>query len=180
MGRGDSGYTDLFGPERVPKYDARVEAYGTIDEATSALGIARAASRAEHVQALLVEVQQDLYLIMAELATPANLREKLGLRLEAADVERIDAATRAIEGRVPLPKKFILPGACAASAGLDFARAVIRRAERQVAKLIHEGVVDNEEILRYLNRASSLLFVAARDEEYSQGIPFSLAERRQR
>ena len=180
LGRGDSGYTDLFGPERVPKYDERVEAFGTIDEATSALGMARAAAHSERVQQLLQEVQQDLYVIMAELATPPKLRERLGEHIAAADVERVEAETRAVQQQVTLPNQFILPGACQASAVLDFSRAVVRRAERQVAKLVHDKVVENAEVLRYLNRASSLLFVLARYEEVSQGIPFSLARRRWR
>jgi cob(I)alamin adenosyltransferase len=180
LGTGDSGYTDLLGPERVPKYDERVEAYGTIDEASSALGMARAAAGSERVKDLIQEVQQDLYIIMAELATPPTNRDRLLARVGAEDVARIEAATRAAEERVTLPKQFILPGACVASAALDFGRAVIRRAERQVAKLVHDGIVDNEEILRYLNRASSLLYALARDEEASQGVPFSLTKRPRR
>jgi cob(I)alamin adenosyltransferase len=178
LGRGDSGYTDLLGSERVPKYDDRIEASGTLDEATSALGMARAALRTDEVRLMLEEMQQDLYILMAELATPAARREGLVGRLGAADVVRLDAATRSVEEKVALPRQFILPGACPASAALDFARTVVRRAERQVARLLHEQVIDNVELLRYLNRASSLLYVLARYEEASQGIPFSLATRR--
>ncbi len=178
LGRGDSGYTDLLGAERVPKYDERVEAYGTLDEATSALGLARASTQSTRVQQLVHEVQQDLYLLMAELATPAKLRERLGERIAAADVDRVEAETREVQSQLTLPNQFILPGACQASAALDLARAIIRRAERQVAKLVHQQVVDNKETLRYLNRASSLLYVLARYEEASQGIPYLLARRR--
>lgn len=180
LGSGDSGYTDLLGPERVPKYDERVEAYGAIDEATSALGVARSLATVEHVRGLIQDVQQDLYIIMAELATPEQSRGRLLARVGAEDVERIEAATRAEEERAPLPKGFILPGACPSSAALDFARAVIRRAERRVAKLVHEGKLDNHEILRYLNRASSLAFAMARDEEKSQGVPYAPVRRPRR
>lgn len=180
LGTGDSGYTDLLGTERVPKYDRRVEAYGTIDEATSALGMARAVATTERVKELIQDVQQDLYIMMAELATPAENRDRLLARIGAGDVDRVEAATRGEEERVTLPKQFILPGACPASAAMDFARTVIRRAERQVALLVHEGIVENEEILRYLNRTSSLLFAMARDEEASQGVPFTLTRRPRR
>lgn len=180
MGRGDSGYTDLPGLERVPKYDQRIEAEGTLDEATSALGLARAAALMPDVRQLLAEMQQDLYVIMAELATPPSRRAKLVARIESADVDRLEAETHATEEKVQLPTQFILPGACPASAALDFSRAVMRRAERRVAQLVHEQVVENKETLRYLNRASSLLFVLARYEEASQGVPFSLTQPRRR
>ncbi|MDA8218537.1 MAG: cob(I)yrinic acid a,c-diamide adenosyltransferase [Dehalococcoidales bacterium] len=180
LGRGDSGYTDLLGGGRVPKHDERVEAVGTIDEATSALGMARAAAGAARVRELLADMQQDLYVVMAELATAPSLRDKLAERITAVDVDWLEAETRATQEQVELPKAFILPGASPASASLDFARAIVRRAERQVAKLVHEEVIDNKEVLRYLNRASSLLFVLARYEEASQGIPFSLARQRRR
>lgn len=180
LGRGDSGYTDLLGAERVPKYDERVEACGTLDEATSALGMARAAAQTQRVRELLQEVQMDFYVIMAELATPARLRDRLGERIATADVDRVEAATREVQAQLMLPACFILPGACQASAALDFGRAVVRRAERQVAKLVHGAAADNREMLRYLNRASSLLYMLARYEEASQGIPYSLAERRRR
>lgn len=178
LGGGDNGYTDLLGSERVPKYDPRIEAVGTIDEATSALGLARAATQDETVRQQLQAMQQDLYMIMAELATPAEHRAALVGRIGAADVERVEAATRDLQGRVRLPQQFILPGACQASAALDFARTVVRRGERQVAKLVHEQMLANGELLRYLNRASSLLYMLARYEEVSQGVPFSLAQRR--
>jgi cob(I)alamin adenosyltransferase len=180
LGTGDKGYTDLLGSERVPKYDERVEAVGTIDEATANVGLARALTQNQRARQALAELQQDLYVIMAELATPPNQRAQLVARVTAADVDRLEGETRAIEGEIELPKQFILPGALPASAALDVARTVVRRAERRVAKLTHEHAVDNEDLLRYLNRASSLLFALARYEETSQGVPYSLTQRRRR
>ncbi|MCL5110131.1 MAG: cob(I)yrinic acid a,c-diamide adenosyltransferase [Chloroflexi bacterium] len=180
LGTGDNGYTDLLGAERVPKYEERVEAVGSIDEATSSLGLARALTQSQRVRQLLADLQQDLYLIMAELATPASQRPQLVARVGAADVERIEGETRAVEAEIEMPKQFVLPGALPSSAALDLARTVVRRAERRVAKLVHEHVVDSGDVLRYLNRASSLLYALARYEETSQGVPYSLTQRRRR
>ncbi|MHB1134045.1 MAG: cob(I)yrinic acid a,c-diamide adenosyltransferase [Chloroflexota bacterium] len=179
-GRGDSGYTDLLGSERVPKYDERVDVIGTIDEATSAIGLARAADVGDETRARLQELQQQLYVMMAELATPPAQRLKLLARITAAEVEEIEGQTRTTEAQFTLPNQFILPGACAASAALDFARTVVRRAERGTARLAHSQTLDNREILRFLNRASSLLFALARYEEARRGIGYSLTERRRR
>lgn len=162
------------------KYDERIEAEGSLDEASSALGLARATSLTPRVRQLIADMQQDLYVMMAELATPPSQRIKLVARITAADVARLEEGIRALEESVELPKQFILPGACLSSAALDFTRTVVRRAERRFAKLVHEKVVENQEMLRYLNRASSLLFVMARYEEASQGVPFSLTRRRGR
>ena len=179
-GRGDSGYTDLLGSERVAKYDERIEVLGDIDEATSAVGVARAAPVGEETREALIWLQQQLYVIMAEVATPPAQRAKLVARVGAAEVETLAERTRATEAKVELPRQFILPGASTTSAALDFARAVTRRAERGVAGLVHGQQLQNREVLRFLNRASSLLFALARYEEARQGVDFALTERRRR
>jgi cob(I)alamin adenosyltransferase len=166
-----------LGPERVPKYDLRPETYGTLDEATSALGLARALSEQERVQEVVRQVQHDLYLMMAEVAVPAEQLEKLPYRIKEEQAEWLDRIIAELEGLVELPKQFVLPGASAASAAIDVARTVVRRAERHAVRLVHEGFMPPGNILRYLNRLSSLLFVLARYEEYASGVGFDIASR---
>jgi cob(I)alamin adenosyltransferase len=166
--KGDEGYTDLLGG-RVPKYDARPETYGTLDEATSNIGLARALATSERTKAVLIDVQRDLYTMMAELAFTAEMRQGK-FHITAEHVARIEAETDAIEAEVPLPPHFILPGDTAAGAALDVARAVIRRAERLAVKLAHDGEIDNDQLLAYLNRLSSLLFILARFEDREAGV----------
>jgi cob(I)alamin adenosyltransferase len=165
---GDQGYTDLLGG-RVPKYDPRPETYGTIDEATSCIGFARAVASSERTQAILVEVQRDLYIMMAELAFTADLRQ-VRYHITAEHVQRIERDTDQLEHEVELPPHFILPGDSVAGAALDVARAVVRRAERHAVKLTHDGEIANEQLLAYLNRLSSLLFILARFEDREAGV----------
>jgi cob(I)alamin adenosyltransferase len=165
---GDEGFTDLLGG-RVPKYDARPETYGTIDEATSNLGLARALAHSDRTKAILVEVQRDLYTMMAELAFASDMRQGK-FHITAEHVARIEAETDALEADVPLPPHFILPGDSVAGAALDVARAVIRRAERLAVKLAHDGEVENAQVLAYLNRLSSLLFILGRFEDQEAGV----------
>ena len=167
--KGDDGYTGLLGQGRVPKYDPRPEAFGTIDEATSAMGLARATIKSERNRRVLLESQRHLYCIMAELAsTPETAKtfECLG----ADKVEWLEANTDAIAAEVKLPREFIVPGDSLPGATLDLARAVVRRAERLVVKLYHDGLTTNPHIIRYLNRLSSLLFVMARHEDALAGV----------
>jgi len=166
--KGDEGYTDLLGG-RVPKYDARPETYGTLDEATSNIGLARALATSERTKAILIEVQRDLYTMMAELAFTSEMRQGK-FHITADHVSRIEAETDALEQDVPLPPHFILPGDTAAGAALDVARAVIRRAERLAVKLAHDDEIDNDQLLAYLNRLSSLLFILARFEDREAGV----------
>lgn len=172
---GDEGYTDLLGG-RVPKYDARPETYGTIDEATSNIGLARALSNSDRTKALLVEVQRDLYTMMAELAFAPEMRQGK-YHITAEHVARIEAETDRLEADVPLPPHFILPGDSVAGAALDVARAVIRRAERLAVKLAHDGEVENTHVLAYLNRLSSLLFILGRFEDQEAGVVATKAKK---
>ncbi len=175
FGRGDAGLTDLLGGERVPKHDRRVEAYGELDEASSALGLARALSPSAPVAASLLGLQRDFFVIMSELAATESYRGKLARRIGSAEVARLDQELAAAQERAPLPRAFILPGACPQSAAIDLARAIVRRAERRVSELAGSGAVANEAIMRYLNRASTLLFALARAEEAAQGLEPTLA-----
>lgn len=165
---GDSGYTGLLGDQRVPKWDPRPETFGTLDEATSALGLARALATEPAVREAVHDVQKDLYLLMAELATPAENYDRLGYRVTEEHVARVERQLEEFKGRVAIGNVFIIPGAAAPGAALDLARAIVRRGERAAAKLFHDGTIANAEVLRYLNRVSDLLFVLARVEEHGR------------
>jgi cob(I)alamin adenosyltransferase len=162
---GDEGYTDLLGNRRVPKYHRRPEAFGTIDEATSALGLARAHAQQQSLKDRIYRLQNDLYVLMAELATPPENYEKVDFKIKAEDVERLDAESEQLKTEVEIAKTFIVPGATVTGAALDLARTIVRRGERFVARLYHEGDITNPDALRYLNRLSDLLFIMARHEE---------------
>jgi len=167
-GKGDDGFTGLLGDTRVPKYHPRPEAVGAIDEATAALGAARAICQAAQSGLILLSIQRDLYNLMAEIsATPENAS-----RFRVIDGERVawlEEQTDAISAQVEMPKEFIVPGDSASGAALDVARAVVRRAERQVARLWHEDEIENAELLRYLNRLSSFCFVLELLENQTAG-----------
>jgi cob(I)alamin adenosyltransferase len=172
-GTGDSGYTGLLGEQRVPKYDPRPDTFGTVDEATSALGLARASTQDQKVKDIIYQIQQELYLLMGELATPPENYEKMGLRMTREHVQRLEQVEEALKSEVEIPNKFIIPGDTLDGAALDVARTIIRRAERMAVKLLHDGVIQNGEVVRYLNRLSDLIFVLARYVE----VKSSLAQR---
>lgn len=161
---GDSGATGLFGGGRVPKDDARVEAYGDVDELNAVLGVARAAEPMPRIDEVLVPVQRDLFAIGALLATPD--REKMAQHLEKAriDDDRIRDLEQAIddaEAELEPLRSFILPGGSSKAAALHVARTVCRRAERHVVRLQHEVELPPLAVI-YLNRLSDLLFTLAR------------------
>jgi cob(I)alamin adenosyltransferase len=165
--RGDSGETSLLYGQRVSKADSRCEAYGTIDEAASTLGLARHLCKKVE-QDVLIRLQRDLFRLGAELACPREYRDRLHARGDAVTAEMVDDLERLIDSlevRTEMPRAFVVPGAVVGSAALDMARAVVRRAERRVVGLAQEGVVVNSEVARYLNRLADLLFTLARYEE---------------
>jgi cob(I)alamin adenosyltransferase len=167
-GKGDQGETDLLGA-RVDKSDPRIELIGTLDESTSQIGAGRAFATSERTKEWLVEVQRDLYRIMAELAFTDELRPE-NYVLPAERVQRLEEMTDQLSSEVELPREFILPGDTVPGAMLDVARAVARRAERLAVALMRDGHLNNQEIIRYLNRLSSLLFMAARAEDLASGV----------
>lgn len=169
-GGGDTGYTGLLGEQRVPKYDPRPETLGTVDEATSALGLARAMTRDPRAREIIYTIQQELYLLMGELATPPEHYEKLGLRMTVEHVRRLEQIEEVLKQEVEIPNKFIIPGDTPDGAALDLARTIIRRAERHAVKLLHDGVIANGEVVRYLNRLSDLIFILARYLEVKSSI----------
>lgn len=168
-GSGDDGTTSLLGDERVPKYDPRPEAYGTIDEASAALGWARSIALDEDSRRVTSRVQRDLYHLMSEVAATAENVEKFRF----IDDERVAWLERQVERigeRVALPKEFVIGGDSQSAAAYDVARTVVRRAERRVAKLVIEGELENQNLLRYLNRLSSLCFVLSLWANVQSGI----------
>ncbi len=171
-GEGDTGYTGLLGSERVAKYDPRPDTFGTVDEATSALGLARAMAQDQQVKDIIYRVQQELYLLMGELATTPENYEKMGLRMTIEHVQHLEQVEEQLKQEVNIPNKFVIPGDTLDGSALDLARTIIRRAERMAVKLLHEGVIANVEVVRYLNRLSDLIFILARYIE----VKSSLAE----
>lgn len=159
--RGDDGYTGLLGPERVPKYDVRPEAYGTVDEAQAILGLVRANECSPRTGEILFAIQGELYTLMAELAAAGDADSPFAGSITGAHVDQMEAWLAEVEGRVDMPMEFVIPGDSRAGATLHLARTVVRRAERLVARMRHEDLLDNERVLHYLNRLSSLLFVLA-------------------
>jgi len=163
--RGDDGYTRLLGPGRVPKYDLRPEAYGTVDEAQAVLGLARAAGCRPSEAEILLAVQRDLYTLMAELAAAGDTDSPLAGRITPAHTERLEGWLAGLEREVGMPAEFVIPGDSQAGAALHLARTVVRRAERATVRLAEEGPLGNWEVVRYLNRLSSLLYVMALFED---------------
>jgi cob(I)alamin adenosyltransferase len=161
---GDDGTTGLFGGERVSKTDMRVEAYGTVDEVNSALGLARATTSNESIAVWIEEVQADLFALGAELACSAGKQPLLGTpRIDQGRVERLEQLMDLIDSKLEPLKNFILPGGTPAAAALHHARTVARRAERRVLEL-HASRELSQSILIYLNRLSDFLFLVARYE----------------
>ena len=168
---GDDGTTGLFGGARVRKDDARVDAYGTVDEANGAIGVARAAGVPATVDEVLARVQDDLFVVGAELACAPGKEDKLRMRLvDGADAERLEKAIDAAEEGLPPLKSFVLPGGSPGAAALHVARTVARRAERRVLEASRDTPV-RREIVVYLNRLSDLLFTLARRVNHDAGVP---------
>lgn len=164
--RGDHGATDLLG-ERVSKDDPRIELIGSLDEATSAIGLGRSMVREPLSNEMLIATQRDLYLIMAELAFVDTTRPD-SLRFAAERVDWLESSIATVQRSVELPHEFVVAGDTTAGAALDVARTVVRRAERHAVGLMKLEVIRNPEIVRYLNRLSTLLFILARAEDLQQ------------
>jgi cob(I)alamin adenosyltransferase len=167
-GSGDDGSTGLLGGGRASKDDPRIEAYGTIDEASSAVGLAKSLSPHPRVRAICDELQRGLYSIGAELATNPASGTSFAHTTEEG-VQRLDALIAELERSVTMPEGFILPGSTPASGALDLARAITRRAERRCVSLERANGLDNQQVRRWLNRLSLLLFVLGRYEEQLAG-----------
>ena len=178
---GDDGTTSLLFGGRVSKSDLRTEAYGTMDQAVSAMGLARALCSDEQVKAILLRVQREMFTLGAELATDPAQRDKLVENFGEITSEMVAALEKHIDdvsSRVDLPRAFVVPGGSAGSGALDLARSTARAAERRVVALHDSGQLANPEVLRYLNRLSDLLFMLARLEDVN--LPVELATESER
>lgn len=161
--RGDQGQTDLLG-ERVTKDDPRINLLGELDESTSSIGFSRSLSTWSNAAELLLAVQRDLYQIMAELAfTDATRPDAMVFKSERVDW--LEESIAKVQESVELPREFVIPGETTPGAALDVSRTVVRRTERAAVHLAESGVAINAEIIRYLNRLSTLMFILARAED---------------
>ncbi len=168
---GDSGETSFFDNTRVSKADARVDAYGDVDELNACLGAARAASVGSDLASSLESIQQDLFALGARLADPsARIAERVTkTAITAAAVERLEELIDRLDAETPRLRSFILPGGSPGGALLHLARTVCRRAERRVVALGPDAV--DPVLIVYLNRLSDLLFVMARAVNHRAGVP---------
>jgi cob(I)alamin adenosyltransferase len=181
--KGDDGTTGLlFGGQRIAKDDLRAEAYGTIDEAVAALGLARAQLGLKdrlgvlsvgfgELPGVILRLQRELFVAAAELATNPDAWERLEdgrTRVSADMVDGIEGLLREVEAHIAMPKEFVVPGETPTSAAIELARTIIRRAERRAVGLGHEGLIPGPYLLPYLNRLADLLWVLARAAEQAE------------
>ena len=182
-GRGDDGSTGLlYGGARIQKDDPRTEAYGTIDEAVAALGLARArlGLKEEYgtltpglrpIQELVLRFQRELFVVAAELATNPDAWDRLEdgrTRVSADMVREVESTLAELESHVTMPTEFVVPGETPTSAGLELARTILRRAERRAVGLGRDGLLPGPYLLPYLNRLADLLWVLARAAEQAE------------
>ena len=190
-GKGDDGTTGLlFGGPRISKDDLRTEAYGTLDEAVAALGVARAAlptpittagaetagaetAGAAELAALILRFQRELFVAGAELATTPEAWPRLEdgrTRVSEAMLEEVESVLANLEGRITMPTEFVVPGETPASAALELARTILRRAERRATTLHREHLVPGPWLIPYLNRLADLVWVMARVAESVESV----------
>ena len=170
---GDEGETGLLYGGRVPKTDPRCEACGTVDEAVSALGLARSLVKSAKLKGIIEMVQRELFTVGAELATDPKEYSKLQKHFSVVTPEmtaRLEDLTDELNQEITLPRAFIIPGASAASGALDLGRSILRRAERRVVALKEQDLLGNPQVLKYVNRLADLIFVMARYED--RDLPF--------
>ena len=181
--KGDDGTTGLlYGGQRIAKDDLRTEAYGTIDEAVAALGLARAQLGLKdrlgvlsvefgELPELILRIQRELFVVAAELATNPEAWDRLEdgrTRVSASMVDGIEGMLRDLEAHVEMPKEFVVPGETPTSAALELARTLLRRAERRAVTLGREGLIPGPHLLPYLTRTADLLWVLARAAEQAE------------
>jgi cob(I)alamin adenosyltransferase len=168
-GTGDDGSTGLLGEGRVPKHHPLPETYGQLDEASAALGLARAFCSSPEAVETLLQAQRDLYHIMAEVASGPDGEARFQL-LGPDRLDWLEDQVAHLGEDVQMPKGFVLGGDSRAGACLDLARTVVRRAERALARLADEGLAGRPHLLAYVNRLSSLCFVLALRENQVAGV----------
>jgi len=184
--KGDDGTTSLWYGGRVPKHDGRTDAYGTLDEAISALGVARALCgdvyESTELHDDILRLQDDLFIAGAELATAPEASERLEDGVSRVTEEMVGWAEERIDhymDQVELPPQFVIPGGTTLSAQVDLARSIIRRAERKISRLAQEGEIASEALLHLVNRASDLAYAMARFADVADPVLFE-GRRRER
>jgi len=167
-GKGDDGTTGWLGKGRLEKSSLLIEVLGALDEVSSTLGLARSFSKNEAIIDVLLRVQQDLYLIMTEVAAPVGTEEPFA-RIGQDQVKWLEVKIDSFSEIRTSPGEFILPGDSQVGAFLDIARTTVRRSERRLAELNNQGGLANPSLMRYINRLSSLCFVMELLENSSTG-----------
>lgn len=172
---GDDGTSGLLGNVRVPKNHPKLEAIGTIDEVNAILGLIRAQIKTSEFKKTIINIQHDLYNIMSEIsATPENT-----VRFRKMDQNRVSWLEGRVEhlgNQIDMPSEFIIPGDTIIGAFLDFARTVVRRAERQTSGLYHDSELENKYILAYLNRLSTFCFLYELYETKEKAVDLTLVK----
>lgn len=168
---GDKGRTQLFSGENISKADPRTEAYGTLDEAMSIVGVARSLMPTDPLAEELVDLQRRSFVVGAELATDVSGHHLLRQRVDEAFLLDLDQRRDALEAAITMPTGFVLPGGTPAAAHLDHARSVVRRCERCVVRMIDEGLEVSPLVLRWINRLSDYLWLMARKVEGERVLP---------
>lgn len=157
-GKGDAGDTGYLGEGRIQKTSPRIEAVGTVDEATAAIGLARALAVSEQTRSILLHVQKQLYWLMAELSSSPEVAETFD-KIGESEVGWLETQIEMLENTITMPREFIVPGETASGGALSLARTVVRRAERRAMALLEAGGIRKKILLTYLNRLSSLIFI---------------------
>jgi cob(I)alamin adenosyltransferase len=173
---GDDGTTSILGKDRVAKNHPRTEAVGSVDEANAALGMARAICQAGQTPGILLSAQRDLYHLMAEAAASPDNAPRFRV-INAQRVKWLEEQIETVSLLIEPTNDFIVPGDCTAGASLDFARTVVRRAERRLVQLHRIDELENIHLLHYINRLSSLCFVLELlENQISEGSSSTLAK----
>lgn len=167
--KGDRGETSLYGGDRVPKSSKRIDAYGTVDELNSWLGLILGYSQSALVSNALKNIQEHLFILGADLATPSDAKTRIN-RIEESHVQMLENTIDEMNKDLPELKNFILPGGAASGSRLHVARTICRRAERAVVACSKQETV-SEVTIKYLNRLSDFLFISARFENKQAGTP---------
>jgi cob(I)alamin adenosyltransferase len=174
--KGDDGTTSVLGGERLPKYHPRIETLGSLDEASAALGLARALCVSQEAKSTLMHIQRDLYTIMAEVATDLNSKIP-NSPIKSSRVEWLEKQMDALSAFESPISEFILPGDTIAGGALSLARTIIRRAERRLTELFATGEISNPNILKYINRLSTLCFSLELHENSTAGVSTTRAKK---
>jgi len=174
-GRGDSGKTGFLGEGRISKSSIRIEAVGSVDEASAALGLARALAENKKTQETILKVQKQLYLLMSELSADADAADQFD-RIGQQEVDWLEEQIAGLEQVIEMPREFIVPGGSQVSGALALARTIVRRAERRAIALYEAEGFEKEILIAYLNRLSSLVFILEVHESSLSGRGLRLAK----